>query len=59
MKIGAFVRRHIPAVFHHCETQDQAEFARLQDPAYSKETFDINYPFCRPTARIGAEKQVR
>ncbi len=59
MKIGAFVRRHIPAIFQYCEMQDRAEFVRLQDSTYSKQTFDINYPFCRPTARIGAEKQVR
>lgn len=52
MKIGQVVQNSIPAIFKHCETHDQSEFARLQDARYSKETFDINYPFCRPVDRI-------
>lgn len=59
MKIGKFVRRHVPAIFEYCETHDPAEFSRLQDPVVSKEIFDINYPFCLPVARIGQTDRVR
>jgi 5-methylcytosine-specific restriction endonuclease McrA len=59
MLIGEFVRRHIPAIFRYCETVDPAEIARLQDAQYSKETLGIHYPFCKPVAMIGADKQVR
>ncbi|AJE46756.1 HNH endonuclease [Celeribacter indicus] len=59
MKIGQLVRRSIPAIFHYCETQDPAEFVRLQDPQFSKETFDINYPFCRRIGAIGQADHVR
>lgn len=59
MKIGQFVNRHVPAIFEYCETVDRAEFARLQDPQFSKEAFDINYPFCKPLGKIGAAEQVR
>lgn len=44
MPIGKLVQRSIPAILEYCETQDPAEFARLQDQQYSKETFNINYP---------------
>ena len=59
MKIGKIVQHHIPAIFEYCETKDPAEFTRLQDSDYSKAVLDINYPFCKPDARIGAEEQVR
>ncbi len=59
MKIGKLVRRNIPAIFKYCETQDQSEFARLQDRQYSKETFDINYPFCQPVSEIGQTEHIR
>lgn len=59
MKIGQIVQRSIPAIFKHCEESDPTEFARLQDPRYSKETFDINYPFCRQVAQIGTVDRVR
>lgn len=59
MKIGQFVRQHVPAIFEYCETSDPAEFSRLQDPQFSKETFDINYPFCRQVAKIGPNDRVR
>lgn len=59
MKIGQFVTRNVPAIFQHCETDDPSEFTRLQDPQYSKETFDINYPFCKPISKIRPEEHVR
>lgn len=59
MKIGQFVKRNVPVVFQYCETIDPSEFARLQDPQYSKETFDINYPFCKPVFQISSEEHVR
>ena len=59
MKIGKFVQNSIPGIFEHCEERDPTEFVRLQDPGYSKETFDINYPFCRPVAQISPTERVR
>lgn len=59
MKIGQFVKRHVPAIFDYCETSDPSEFARLQDPQYSKETLDINYPFCKSVSKITPEEHVR
>jgi len=59
MKIGKLVQRHIPAIFEYCETKDASEFSRLQDARYSKETLDINYPFCCPVANISQQDQVR
>lgn len=59
MKIGQIVQSSVPAIFRYCEESDPAEFARLQDPRYSKEAFDINFPFCRQVAWIGASDRVR
>lgn len=59
MKIGKIVKRHIPAIFAYCEAQDMAEFLRLQDQRFSKDIFDINYPFCTPAAKIPAEETMR
>ncbi|MDN5788755.1 HNH endonuclease [Pseudorhodobacter sp.] len=59
MKIGQIVQSSVPAIFKYCEETEPEEFARLQDPRYSKETFDINYPFCRQVAQIGAADRVR
>ena len=59
MKIGQFVQSSIPAIFEYCEMRDPGEFVRLQDSRYSKEIFDINYPFCRPVDQIGQTDRVR
>ena len=59
MKIGKLVQNSISAIFDYCEKQDPDEFVRLQDPHYSKETFDVNYPFCRPVDQIGQTDRVR
>lgn len=59
MKIGKLVQQVAPAIFAYCEETDPPEFARLQDPTYSKDVFDINYPFCREAARISTQDHVR
>lgn len=59
MKIGQIVQSSIPVIFKYCEETEPEEFARLQDPRYSKEAFDINYPFCRQSAQIGQADRVR
>lgn len=59
MPIGKVVQRSISAIFEYCETQDPAEFARLQDARYSKDTFDVNYPFCQPITKIGPDQSRR
>ena len=59
MKIGQMVQSSVPAIFKFCEETEPEEFVRLQDTRYSKETFDINYPFCRQVAQIGAADRVR
>ncbi len=59
MRIGKLVQRHIPAIFEYCETKGSSAFSRLQDSNFSKETFDIYFPFCRPVAQISREDQVR
>ena len=59
MKVGQIVQSSVPAIFKYCEETEPDEFARLQDPRYSKETFNINYPFCRQVAQIGSTDRVR
>lgn len=59
MKIGKVVQGSVQAIFKYCEEIEPEEFARLQDPRYSKEIFDINYPFCRQVAKIGTTDRVR
>ncbi|WP_008313035.1 HNH endonuclease [Leptolyngbya sp. PCC 6406] len=46
MKIGQFVKAHIREIFSHCDTGDHNEIDFLLDPAYSKRTFGVNFPFC-------------
>ena len=46
MKIGALVKSHLRSIFSYCEKYNHQEFIRLQDFEYSKELFNINYPFC-------------
>jgi len=45
MQIGKLVKQHIAQVVSYCETVDHGELVRLLDPAYSKHTFGINFPF--------------
>lgn len=59
MKIGQLVKRNINAIFDYCHAHDASEFARLQDPRFSKEVFDINYPFCTPVSKIPQADLVR
>jgi len=38
---------------------DASKFVRLQDPRYSKDTFGINYPFCKAVAKISQAEPAR
>ncbi|PCJ00115.1 MAG: HNH endonuclease [Alphaproteobacteria bacterium] len=58
MKIGEFVRSYIEKIFEYCE-ENPDEFKRLQDKEYSKDIFDINYPFCMKTADISEKDLCR
>lgn len=59
MQISRLVKHYIPQVLAHCETADHDEFARLLDPAYSKETFGTNFPFCMELDRLEPELHKR
>ncbi len=59
MKIGKLVQRHISAIFEYCETKDSSELSRLLDARYSKDVFDISYPFCCPVSKISQADQAR
>jgi len=59
MKIGKFVKRCVPAIFDYCEAHDHSEFVRLQDPRFSKDIFNINYPFCKVDTKISQAEQAR
>jgi hypothetical protein len=59
MKIGIFVKAYIKKIFHHCDTIDHQELSRLMDSAYSKENFDINFPFCKEISLILEEESKR
>ncbi len=49
IKIGEFVRSYIPKIIEYCE-KNPKEFIRLQDEGYSKNTFNIDYPFFAKTS---------
>ena len=46
MKIGELVKNYIPHILNYCTSTDFRELERLCHKGYSKDTFDINYPFC-------------
>lgn len=46
MKIGQLVKYYVKNIFQYCDVEDHDELERLSDKKYSKNTFDINYPFC-------------
>lgn len=46
MKIGKLVKQHINQIFLYCDNIEHKEIYSLLDPKYSKNTFDINFPFC-------------
>ncbi|MDR7086854.1 hypothetical protein J2X11_001693 [Aeromicrobium panaciterrae] len=47
VKVGALVKANLDSVIAFCETEDEGEILRLLDPAYSNETFGLNFPFCK------------
>lgn len=59
MKIGQLVKAHVKEIFRYCEITDHGELDRLIDKKYSKNTFDINYPFCAEVASISPEDSKR
>jgi len=59
MKIGKLVKAHIKKIFQFCEAEDHSELARLMDKDYSKNTFDVNFPFCTEVTFIPAEESKR
>ena len=59
LKIGQFVKLHIAAVFSHCEKVDHAEINSLFDQKYSKQLFDVNFPFCKECTQISPENSKR
>lgn len=56
MKIGQLVKTYIGKVFRYCDEIDHEELARLMDKRYSKQTFDINYPFCAEVETVNLHK---
>ena len=52
MLIGELVKTHIDKIFQYCETKDSEELHRLMSPAYSKQVFNIGYPFCKEYNQI-------
>jgi 5-methylcytosine-specific restriction endonuclease McrA len=59
MKIGKLVRHYADSIFEYCETKDPTEFARLQEPAYSKEQFGLYYSFCCEAHQIAPKDHKR
>jgi len=59
MKIGQLIKEYVKKIFYYCETVDHDELMKLMDAAYSKKTFDINFPFCAETSKIPPELSKR
>jgi 5-methylcytosine-specific restriction endonuclease McrA len=57
MKIGQLVKQHIPQIIEYCLSKDIDEVKRLSDEQYSKETFDLIYPFWRKVDQIEESKR--
>ena len=55
MRIGQFVKSYIKDIFLYCDTVDPEETTRLMDADYSKQTFDVNFPFCAEVSSIPPE----
>ncbi len=59
MLIGKLVKDHIVKLFEHCEYQDRDELFNLMNKEYSKEKFNINFPFCKEINLINNEDYKR
>lgn len=57
MKIGELVKNYIDKIFQYCETRDRDELFRLMDKSYSKEKFNINFPFCKEYNQIMKDEE--
>lgn len=62
MRIGEIVQSHIGAIFDYCGANPE-ELSRLMSLDYSKQQFDLQFPFCWEAAdiplRLGTGKQSR
>lgn len=45
MKIAQLVKLYIPKILEYCHTKNPKELENLQDKTYSKQTFNLNFPF--------------
>lgn len=59
MRIGQLVKHNIPNIFHYCDSEDHKEYERLTSLGYSKDTFDINFPFCTELDQIPDDQSRR
>jgi hypothetical protein len=57
MKIGQLVRTNMSLIIANCKSFEQ-ELSNLQSQTYSKNTFDINFPFLKKVSS-NAPKQDR
>jgi hypothetical protein len=58
MQIGQLVKNHIGKILRHCEN-DPDELSSLMDATYSRNTFNLNWPFCVEAGRISSTDHVR
>ena len=59
MKIGLLIKLYIKDVFQYCEKIDNDELTNLMDKTYSKEVFDIGFPFCTEISKIPLDQSKR
>ena len=58
VKIGKEVQDNIDKIFDYCDTY-HTELVNLMDKSYSKENFDINFPFCTEESKIHPDEDKR
>lgn len=59
MKIGKLVKLYVSTIFEYCEKNNESELSKLMDKGYSKDTFNINFPFCTDISQISPAKSTR
>jgi len=59
MRIGKLVKLYVPDIFHYCENNDMSELSRLMNKVHSKQTFNINFPFCSECSSISKSESPR
>jgi 5-methylcytosine-specific restriction endonuclease McrA len=58
MQIGQFVKNHIGKILRHCE-HNPGELSCLMDATYSRNIFNLNWPFCVEAGRISSTEHER